>query len=136
MVQSQTIVASSELAQSPDVIQSLGTIRDRVKQRLVTKVPEYRAFQAIETSIAEIAHIQDLVDHLEVGKAKIKDRLMTVREYRAILAVEKSIIDLTEVLDVLADAAKPDATPAAVVAAPALRRLRQFPKWRQPWKRR
>jgi len=117
MLPSQGVVASSEAAQSPGVIQSLEAIRDRVKEQLVLKVPEYRAFQAIETSLAEISHIQDLVDHLEVGKEKIKDRLLVVREYRAMLAVEKSIIDIAEVLGVLADTANSGAT--APVAAPA-----------------
>lgn len=117
MLSSPAVVASSEVTQSPGIIQSLEAIRDRLKEQLM-KVPEYRAFQAIETSIGEISHIQDLVDHLEVGKGKIKDRLMMVREYRAILAVEKSIIDITEVLGVLADTASSGATPKGVAAAP------------------
>lgn len=117
MLQSQAGVDSSEVEQSPGIIQSLEAIRDKLKGQLM-KLPEYRAFQTIEKSIAEIAHIQDIVDHLEVGNEKIKDRLMTVREYRAILAVEKSITDITDVLGVLADSANSDTTAAGVTAAP------------------
>jgi hypothetical protein len=98
----QSAVQLSATLQAPGVIQSLERVRDRVKEQLI-KVPEYRAFLAIETSIAEVSHIPDLVVHLASAKEKILDRLMTVREYRAMLAVEKSIQEISEVLGVLAD---------------------------------
>jgi hypothetical protein len=100
MLQSQSTVESSEILQSPGVIQSLVHVRERVKEQLI-KVPEYRAFLAIETSIAEVSNIPDLVVCLEAAKQKIMDRLMTVREYQAMLAVDKSIKEISEVLGVL-----------------------------------
>jgi hypothetical protein len=109
MSQSQSVVQSSELFQSPGVIQSLERVRDRVKERLI-KVPEFRAFLAVETSISEVSHVPDLVDCLQLAKQRIMDRLMTVREYQAMLAVEKSITEISEVLGVLSKDESADAT--------------------------
>jgi hypothetical protein len=119
MLQSQSAVQSSDLLQSPGVIQSLQRVMERVKEQLI-KVPEFRALLAIETSIAEVSNIHDLVDCLESAKEKILDRLMTVREYRAMLAVEKSITEISEVLGVLADreSANGEPTPRVAVAPP------------------
>ena len=102
MSQSQAVVQSSELLQSPSVIQSLERVRERVKEQLI-KVPEFRAFLAVETSISEVSHVPDLADCLQSAKQKIMDRLMTIREYQAMLAVEKSITEISEVLGVLAE---------------------------------
>jgi hypothetical protein len=113
---SQSAVQSSELPQSPGVIQSLERVRERVQEQLV-KVPEFRAFLAVETSISEVSHIPDLVDGLQSAKQKIMDRLMTVREYQAMLAVEKSIKEISEVLGVLAEGESANAT-AETPAAP------------------
>jgi len=117
MLQSQSAVQSSEILQSPGVIQSLERVRDRVKEQLI-KVPEYRALLAIETSIAEVSNIPDLVACLESAKEKIMDRLMTVREYQAMLAVEKSITEISEVLGVLAETEVNEPTPTVAVAPP------------------
>ncbi len=65
MLQSQSAAQSSEIIQTPGVIQSLERVRDRVKEQLI-KVPEYRALLAIETSIAEVSNIPDLVIYSEV----------------------------------------------------------------------
>ena len=117
MFQSQSAVQSSEIIQTPGVIQSLERVRDRVKEQLI-KVPEYRALLAIETSVAEVSNIPDLVVHLESAKTKIMDRLMTVREFQAMLAVEKSITEISEVLGVLADTEVNEPTPTVAVAPP------------------
>jgi len=101
MLQSQPAVQSSEIPQTPGVIQSLKRVKERVREQLF-KVPEYRALLAMETSIAEVSHIPDLAGYLETAKEKIMDRLMKVREYQAMLAVEKSISEISEVLGVLA----------------------------------
>jgi hypothetical protein len=106
MSQPQTVVL-------PSLIESLEAIRDRVKQRL-TKVPEYRAFLAIEKPIAEVADISDLVTHLQMAKQKILDRLATTREYQALLTVEKAIKDFSEILDVVGNDTDFDAAPAAL----------------------
>jgi len=87
---SQSVVQSPELLQSPGVIQTLERVRERVQEQLM-KVPEFRAFLAVETSISEVSHVPDLVDCLQSAKQKIMDRLMTIREYQAMLVVEKSI---------------------------------------------
>jgi hypothetical protein len=99
-------------SQPSSVIQSLVTVRDKVKLRLM-KVPEYRAFLAIEMPIAEVADIPDLVAHLQAAKQKILERLTTTQEYRALLTVEKAIKDISEVLDVVGDDATVEAAPAA-----------------------
>ena len=117
MLQSQSAVQSSEILQSPGVIQSLERVRDRVKEQLI-KVPEYRALLAIETSIAEVSNIPDLAACLESAKEKIMDRLMTIREYQAMLAVEKSITEISEVLGVLAETEVNEPTPTVAVAPP------------------
>jgi hypothetical protein len=97
----------------PGVIGSLEAVRDRVKQRL-TKVPEYRAFLAIEKPIAEVADISDLVADLQVAKQKILDRLTTTREYQALLTVEKAIKDFSEILDLVGNDTDSDSAPAAL----------------------
>jgi hypothetical protein len=115
MSQSQSVVQSPELLQSPGVIQSLERVRDRVQGQLI-KVPEFRALLAVQTSISEVSHVPDLLDCLQSAKQKIMDRLMTVREYQAMLAVEKSIAEISEVLGVLSEgesANDPPETPAA-----------------------
>jgi hypothetical protein len=112
MLQSQSAVESSEILQSPGVIQSLERVRERVKEQLI-KVPEFRALLAIETSIAEVSNIPDLAVSLEAAKQKIMDRLMTVREYQAMLAVEKAIVEISDVLGVLAVGENSSAAPAA-----------------------
>ena len=99
-------------SQPSGVIQSLQTVRDKVKLRLM-KVPEYRAFLAIEMPIAEVGDIPDLVAHLQAAKQKILERLTTTQEYRALLTVEKAIKDISEVLDVVGNDANVDAPPAA-----------------------
>ena len=99
-------------SQPSSVIHSLVTVRDKVKLRLM-KVPEYRAFLAIEMPIAEVADIPDLVAHLQTAKQKILERLTTTQEYRALLTVEKAIKDISEVLDVVGDDATVEAAPAA-----------------------
>ena len=108
MSQSQ-LVQSHELLQSPGVIQTLERVRERVREQLI-KVPEFRAFLAVETSISEVSHVPDLVDGLQSAKQKILDRLMTIREYRAMLAVEKSITEISDVLGVLAEGEGANAT--------------------------
>jgi hypothetical protein len=99
-------------SQSSSVVHSLQTVRDKVKLRLM-KVPEYRAFLAIEMPIAEVADIPDLVAHLQTAKQKILEQLTTTQEYRALLTVEKAIKDISEVLDVVGDDATVEAAPAA-----------------------
>ncbi|HZC57596.1 MAG TPA: hypothetical protein VE396_16370 [Xanthobacteraceae bacterium] len=99
-------------SQPSSVIQSLETVRDKVKQRLM-EVPEYRAFLAVEKPIAEVADISDLVAHLQTAKQKILERLTTIREYRALLTVEKAINDISEVIEVVGNDANFDAAPAA-----------------------
>ncbi|MGB6754581.1 MAG: hypothetical protein WBE71_18970 [Xanthobacteraceae bacterium] len=99
-------------SQPSGVIHSLQTVRDKVKLRLM-KVPEYRAFLAIEMPVAEVADIPDLVVHLQTAKQKILERLTTTQEYRALLTVEKAIKDISEVLDVVGNDATADAAPAA-----------------------
>jgi hypothetical protein len=113
MLQAQSAVQSSEILQSPGVIQSLEGVRARVVEQL-TNVPEFRALLAIETAIEEVANIPDLMACLESAKTKIIDRLMKVREYQALLAVEKSITEISEVLGVLAGGEFPNATTPAV----------------------
>jgi hypothetical protein len=113
MSQAQSAVQSSEILQSPGVIQSLDGVRARVVEQLMN-VPEFRAFLAIETAIEEVANIPDLMACLEPAKTKIMDRLMKVREYQALLAVEKSITEISEVLGVLAGGEIPNATTPAV----------------------
>jgi hypothetical protein len=116
-------------SQPSSVIQSLQTVRDKVKLRLM-KVPEYRALLAIEKPIAEVADIPDLVAHLQASKQRILERLATTQEYRALLTVEKAIKDIAEVLDVVgndapgeaatAPAEKPAATQEPSAATPAV----------------
>ena len=118
-MQSQSAVQSSEILQESGVIQSLERVRDRVKEQLI-KVPEYRALLAIETSIAEVSNIPDLVVHLESAKTKIMDRLMTIREFQAMLAVEKSITEISEVLGVLAETEINEPTVAVAPPQPEL----------------
>jgi hypothetical protein len=113
MLQSQSAVQSSEILPAPGVIESLEGVRARVVEQLM-KVPEFRAFLAIETAMGEVANIHDLMAFLEPAKEKIMDRLMTVREYQALLAVEKSITEISEVLGVLAGGRIPSATPPEV----------------------
>jgi hypothetical protein len=100
-------------SQTSGVIRSLENVRDRVKQRL-TKVPAYRAFLAIETPMAEVADIPDLLAHLEAAKQKILEHLMLSCEYQALLTVEKAIKDISGVLEIVGDDASFDAAPAAV----------------------
>lgn len=102
-------------SQTSSVIRSLENVRERVKQRLA-KVAEYRAFLAIETPMAEVAHIPDLHAHLESARQKILERLALTREYQGLLTVEKAIKEIAEVLDVVGDDGSDDA-----VAAPSSR---------------
>jgi hypothetical protein len=104
-------------SQTSTVIRSLETVQERVKQRL-TKVPEYRAFLAIEKPMMEVAHIPDLHAHLETAKQKILERLTLTREYQALLTVEKAIKEISEVLEVVGDDGNVDVAP---IAAPAPR---------------
>jgi len=113
MLQARSAVQSSEILQSPGVIQSLEGVRARVVEQL-TNVPEFRALLAVETAIEEVANIPDLMACLESAKTKIIDRLTKVREYQALLAVEKSITEISEVLGVLAGGEFPNATCPAV----------------------
>ena len=115
MSQSQSVVQSPELLQSPGVIQTLERVRERVQRQLI-KVPEFRALLAVETSISEVSHVPDLVDCLQSAKQKIMDRLMTIREYQAMLAVEESITEISEVLGVLAEGESANATPETPAA--------------------
>jgi hypothetical protein len=115
MSQSQSVVQSPELLQSPGVIQTLERVRRRVQEQLI-KVPEFRALLAVETSISEVSHVPDLVDGLRSAKQKIMDRLMTIREYQAMLVVEKSITEISEVLGVLAEGESANANPATSAA--------------------
>jgi hypothetical protein len=107
------VMSQSQTVMLPSVIESLEAGRNRVKQRL-TKVPEYRAFLAIEKAIAEVADISDLVAHLQTAKQRILDRLTTMREYQALLTVDKAIKDFSEILDVVGNDTDFDATPAAL----------------------
>ena len=100
-------------SQTSGLIRSLENVRDRVKQRL-TKVPEYRAFLAIEKPMAEVADIPDLLAHLEAAKQKILEHLTLRREYQALLTVEKAIKDISEVLELVGDDESFDAAPAGV----------------------
>lgn len=102
-------------SQTSSAIRSLENVRERVKQRL-TKVPEYRAFLAIEKPMAEVADIPDLLAHLEAAKQKILERLALTREYQALLTVEKTIKEISEVLEVVGDTGTFDAAPAEVAA--------------------
>ena len=113
MLQAQSAVQSSEIPQSPEVIASLEGVRAKVVDHLM-KLPEFRAFLAIEAAIAEVANIPDLMACLEPAKNKILDRLTTVREYQALLAVKKSIAEISEVLGVLAGGEIPHPTTPAV----------------------
>jgi hypothetical protein len=97
-------------SQTSSEIRSLENVRERVKNRL-WKVPEYRAFLAIEKPMAEVADIPDLLAHLETAKQKILDRLKLTREYRALLTVEKAIYEISEVLEVVGEEGSIDATP-------------------------
>jgi hypothetical protein len=115
MLQSQSAVRSSELPEPSGIIQSLERVRERVQEQLI-RVPEFRAFLAVETSISEVSHVPDLVDCLQSAKQKIMDRLMTIREYQAMLAVEKSITEISEVLGVLAEGESANATPETSAA--------------------
>ena len=98
-------------SQTSGVVRALENVRDRVQQRL-TKVPEYRAFLAIEKPMAEVADIPDLLAHLEAAKQKILEHLTQRREYQALLTVEKAIKDISDVLEIVGDDA--DAAPAGV----------------------
>jgi hypothetical protein len=100
-------------SQSSSVVHSLQTVQDKLKLRLM-KLPEYRAFLAIDRPIAEVADIPDLVAHLHTAKHKILDRLTTTQEYRALLTVEKAIKDISEILDVVGNDATVDAEAAAL----------------------
>jgi hypothetical protein len=102
-------------SQPSSVIHSLATVRDKVKLRLM-KVPEYRAFLAIEQPIAEVADIPDLLAHLQTAKQKILEQLTATQEYRALLTVEKAIKDISEVLDVVGNDTNIDAAPAVAAA--------------------
>jgi hypothetical protein len=99
-------------SQTSSVIQSLETVRDKVKQRLM-KVPEYRAFLAIEKPIAEVADISDLVAYLQTAKQKIVERLTATREYRALLTIEKAIKDVSEIIEVVGPDLSSDTAPVA-----------------------
>jgi hypothetical protein len=110
------VMSEPQIVVLPSVIASLEAVRDRVKQRL-TKVPEYRAFLAIEKPIAEVADISDLVADLQVAKQKILDRLTTTREYQALLTVEKAIKDFSEILDLVDNDTDFDAASAALKTA-------------------
>ena len=98
-------------SQTSSVIQPLESVRERVKQRLM-RVPEYRAFLAMEKPIAEVANIHDLVAHLHTAQQKILERLAATKEYQALLTVEKAIQDLSQVLEVVADGGNFDVEPA------------------------
>ena len=107
--------------QTSSVIWSLEDVRERVTQRL-TNVPEYRAFLAIETPIAEVSQIPDLLAHLETAKQKILDRLNLMREYQSLLTVDKAIKEISEVLKFLGEEGSFDAMPARGVAPAPLAR--------------
>jgi len=100
-------------SQTSAVVRSLENVRDRVKQRL-TQVPEYRAFLAIETPMAEVADIPDLHAHLAAAKQKILEHLALRREYQALLTVETAIKDISEVIEIVGDDASFGAAPAGV----------------------
>jgi hypothetical protein len=104
-------------SQTSSVIRSLETVRERVKQRL-TKVPEYRAFLAIDKPMAEIADVPDLLSHLETAKQKILDRLKLTVEYQALLMVDNAIKEISGVLEIVGEETSSDAVPAQA-AAPA-----------------
>jgi hypothetical protein len=103
-------------SQTSGVVRSLESVRERVKQRLM-KLPEYRAFLAIEQPIGEVADIPELVAHLQTAKQKILERLTATQEYQALLTVEKAIKDISAVLTVVADDEHFDAVPASVEKA-------------------
>jgi hypothetical protein len=104
-------------SQTSSVIRSLENVRERVKQRL-TKVPEYRAFLAIDKPMAEVADIPDLVSHLETAKQKILDRLKLTVEYQALLTVDNAMKEISGVLEIIGEETSLNAAPAQA-AAPA-----------------
>jgi hypothetical protein len=112
-------------SQTSNVVRSLETVRERVKQRLM-KLPEYRALLAIEQPIAEVADIPELTAHLQTAKQKIVERLMATQEYQALLTVEKAIKDISAVLEVVADDGNFDAVPASVEKVLAAKELSEI----------
>jgi hypothetical protein len=104
-------------SQTSNVIRSLENVRERVKQRL-TKVPEYRAFLAIDKPMAEVADIPDLLPPLETAKQKILDRLKLTVEYQALLTVDNAIKEISGVLEIVGEETSLDAVQVAAPAPP------------------
>jgi hypothetical protein len=83
-----------------EIIRSLETIEDQVKQELLNVKP-YRAILAVDQAIAEISEVEEIVGALNGIRKQVVEHLHDVREYRALLAVQKSIADISEVLGIL-----------------------------------
>ena len=104
-----------------EIIRSLETIQDQVKQEL-QNVRTYRAFLAVGQAIEEISEVEEIVRSLNGIRGQVIERLHDVREYRALLAVQKSVQDISEVLGILEESSRKRAEAAAgngAVAAPA-----------------
>jgi hypothetical protein len=83
-----------------EIIRSLETIQDQVKQELLN-IRTYRAYLAVGEAIEEISEVEEIVRSLNGIRSQVVDRLHDVREYRALLAVQKSVLDISEVLGLL-----------------------------------
>jgi hypothetical protein len=88
-----------------EIIRSLETIQDQVKQELLS-VRTYRAYLAVGQAIEEISEVEEIVRSLNGIRSQVVDRLHDVREYRALLAVQKSVLDISEVLGLLEESSR------------------------------
>jgi hypothetical protein len=95
-----------------EIIRSLETIQDQVKQEL-QNVRTYRAFLAVGQAIEEISEVEEIVRALNGIRGQVVERLHDVREYRALLAVQKSVEDISEVLGILEESSRKRAEAAA-----------------------
>ena len=95
-----------------EIIQSLETIQDQVKQELLN-VRTYRAYLAVGQAIEEISEVEEIVRSLNGIRSQVVDRLHDVREYRALLAVQKSVQDISEVIGLLEESSRKRAQAAS-----------------------
>lgn len=97
----------SAVASFGNVVNSLRSVRDDYHEQLKS-VPQYEAFLLVESSTEKVAGTlnaivaastssmaSEVVEALELAKAKFRQHLASVPEYRALLAIDKLIAEVS-----------------------------------------
>jgi len=89
----------------PDIVASLGSVRERIEQHLKADVERYGALLTIERAVSELTAFQDLSASLSAIRDNVRLQLNETREFRALCAVDRILPELADVVALLAEKA-------------------------------